>query len=428
MKILWLVNVIMPELSEFLGGKPSVFGGWLSGAMTAIRADDHELVICAASHDIKRIGRYDINSTVYYLFEQTDLSGMETAFRDILVRECPDIVHIFGTEYAQSLAMVRAADNDRLLITIQGALTYLYPLTFAGIPARICRDNPVHRFLRKKNLGGNSIELQKISFTERAEYEQEAIKRARYIHGGSKWGNAVGKQLNPDCTTFDCGLILRDPFYTDLRWCQSECETHSITAIFSYPIKGFHMLLRAMPEILKRFPDAKLHAIGQKLNVRNYRGIKRLTMDLAPDYNWYIQNLLDKYRLWDHVMFDGYLDAIQMRDRLLKSNVFVVPSILENQCTALGEALMLGVPCVATKAGAMPEYVTDGESALLYDFEDLDKLTDHICRIFADRNLADRLSEQAPILPQKLYDREDNGKKLINIYRTIDHNAKEAQQ
>ena len=426
MKILWLVNIVMPELAEHLGGKPSVFGGWLTGAMEAVRAAGHQLVVCTASPDTALQGRYEVNGTVYYLDRVKELSEMESRFRDVLEAETPDIVHVFGTEFAQSLAMVRAADKERLLVTIQGALNILYPLTYAGIPNRICRDNPLHRFLRSRHKGGESIEQQKRSFTERAAYEREALHAAKYIHGGSNWGNAFAKQMNPDCTTFDCGLILRDPFYTDLRWKAETCEKHSILAVFTYPAKGFHQILHAMPKILKQFPDAKLHAVGQRLNVRNYRGLKKLTMDLAPDYQWYVQCLMDKYQLWGNVVFDGYLDALQMRERQLNSNVFVAPSILENQCTALGEALMLGVPCVATRAGAMPEFVTEGESALLYDFEDVDQLADHICRIFADRELAEKLSCNAPVLPQKLYHREENGKKLIEIYRTIDRNAKEA--
>lgn len=428
MKILWLVNIIMPELAKHLGGKPSVFGGWLTGAMDAVRQQEHSLVVCTTSQNPKRPGRYEINGTVYYLERQDGLEQMEASFRGILQQEQPDIVHVFGTEFAQSLAMVRAADKERLLVTVQGAMNILYPLTYAGIPNRICRDNPLHRFLRSRCKGGESIEQQKRSFTERAAYEREALRAAKYVHGGSSWGNAFAKQMNPDCTTFDCGLILRDPFYTDLRWNPDECEKHSILAVFTYPAKGFHQLVKAMPKVLRRYPDAKLHAIGNRLNVRKYHGGKKLTMDLAPDYQWYVQGLMNRYSLWGHIAFDGRLDALQMRGRLLKSNVFVAPSILENQCTALGEALMLGVPSVATRAGAMPEFVTDGGSALLYDFEDVDQLAEHICRIFEDRELAVKLSQNAPILPQRLYDREENGRKLIEIYRTIDRNAKEANQ
>ena len=46
MKILWLVNIIMPELAEQLGRKPSVFGGWLIGAMNAVREHNPECMEC----------------------------------------------------------------------------------------------------------------------------------------------------------------------------------------------------------------------------------------------------------------------------------------------------------------------------------------------------------------------------------------------
>ena len=428
MKILWLVNIIMPELAEHLGGKPSVFGGWLSGAMEAVLTENHKLIICTSSGNSKRVGRYEIGENVYYVVDNKDANELEASFRTILCKERPDVIHVFGTEYEQSLAMVRASDKERLLVTIQGSLSVLYPLTYAGIPERICRDNSIHRFLRKKHRGGESIELQRISFEKRAKLEQEALMQAKYVHGGSEWGNAVGRQINPNCTVFDCGLILRDPFYTDIRWDLDACEEHSITAVFTYPIKGFHMILRAMPKILEAFPDAKLHAVGQKLNVRRYHGIKKVLMDLAPDYSWYVQGLMNKYDLWDNVVFDGYLDALQMRERQLKSNVFISSSIMENQCTALGEALMLGVPCIATRAGAMPEFINDGESALLYDFDDVDRLAAHVCKIFSDREYAKKLSLNAPVIPQKLYDRNKNREKLVEMYHTIDQNAKEANQ
>ena len=41
MKILWLVNIVMPELAVHLGEKPSVFGGWLSGNSDVLDTVDY---------------------------------------------------------------------------------------------------------------------------------------------------------------------------------------------------------------------------------------------------------------------------------------------------------------------------------------------------------------------------------------------------
>ena len=419
MKILWLVNIIMPELAEHLGQKPSVFGGWLTGAMEAVVRQGNQLVICTTVPNTDKPERYELKQAVYYLCTQGTLDDMEQQFRSLLEKERPDIVHVFGTEFPHSLAMARAADTDRMLITIQGSMAVLEKLVYAGIPDRICKDRLLHRLLRRCHKGGQSIDLQKISFRKRAVLEKETLSLAKYIHGGSEWGNRQGRAINPSATVFDCGLILRDPFYTDRGWSIDECEPYSICAVFTYPIKGFHQLLKAMPRILEQYPKAKLYAVGHRLNVRRYHGLKRQIMELAPDYQWYIQGLMDRNHLWDHVIFEGTLDASAMAERMRRSHVFVVPSIMENQCTALGEALMLGVPAVTTRVGAIPEYITEGESALAYDFDDTQALAEQICSIFESRALAQKLSLHAPVLPRQLYHRDKNSERLLEIYTQI---------
>ena len=67
MKVLWLVNGIMPDPAIHLGMAPSVFGGWLVGALGALRSTDYELVICTASKNEGLVGRYPLESAVYYI-------------------------------------------------------------------------------------------------------------------------------------------------------------------------------------------------------------------------------------------------------------------------------------------------------------------------------------------------------------------------
>ena len=97
MKILWLVNIVMPELAEHLGEKPSVFGGWLSGALEAIRSNGHELVVCTSRTGTDKTSRYSVNGVTYYLFPTGSVEEMEQSCRTILQDENPDVVHIYGT-------------------------------------------------------------------------------------------------------------------------------------------------------------------------------------------------------------------------------------------------------------------------------------------------------------------------------------------
>lgn len=426
MKILWLVNIIMPELAEHLGGKPSVFGGWLTGALEAIRKSENDLVI-VTNNSNKRPGKYVVNGIIYYITAGVEISEERKNFRKILDSEKPDVVHIYGTEFEQSWAMAQEADVTRTVATIQGPLIYYKDAVYGELPDRVCRDTWLHKLLRKLKKGGQSIELQRNSFAQRADLERKTLQHLKYIHGGSEWGNAVARSVHPGCTTFEGGLILRAPFYGKERWNWDSCEKHTVYILFSYPIKGFHQFLEALPIILDRYPDTKVHVVSSKLNVRHYQGFRKTIMNKAPDYQWYIQQRIEQLGLKDNLIFDGYLNAEQVKERLLKTHVFVSAAKIENQCTALGEALILGIPCVATFTGAIPETIEHGKSGFLYPFDSPYMLADYICKIFSDRDLAERFSKEGHRSSARTYDPEKNGKLLIEMYHTIDHNAKEAR-
>ena len=413
MKIVWVVNIVMPELAVHLGEKPSVFGGWLTGALEAVRAAGHGIVICTTRENAHAV-RFcpDLNTTYLLLDTQTDLSS-------VLQKEAPDLVHIWGTEFPQSHALAMAADPRKLLVTIQGSLEIIKDHARAGIPESLCRDTMLHRLLRKLHKGGQAIDLQKQSFEARAKFEVETLRRAKYIHGGSAWGNDVARAIHPGCTTCDANLLLRSSFYDAPLWDMDLCEKHTIYALCTYPLKGFHKLLEAMPMILARFPDAKIIAPGQGLVRRPYSGLRKAVMDAAPDYQWYLQGLMDQYGLWDHVEFVGYLSEDRVREQLYRANVFVSPSAMENQSTALGEAMLLGVPSVASRVGAMEEMIDSGEDGFLYDFENTEALAEQICRIFENRDLALEFSRKGRLHAARTYDREKNCRDLLNIYESI---------
>lgn len=62
----------------------------------------------------------------------------------------------------------------------------------------------------------------------------------------------------------------------------------------------------------------------------------------------------------------GKLTAGQMRDRYLASSLYVCCSALENSPNSLGEAMLLGMPCVSADVGGIPSMFTDGVDGILY--------------------------------------------------------------
>ena len=57
----------------------------------------------------------------------------------------------------------------------------------------------------------------------------------------------------------------------------------------------------------------------------------------------------------DKIEFLGRLSAEGMKQAYLDANVFVMPSTIENSPNSLGEAMLLGVPCVAADVGGVAE-------------------------------------------------------------------------
>jgi len=72
-------------------------------------------------------------------------------------------------------------------------------------------------------------------------------------------------------------------------------------------------------------------------------------------------------------------------------DVYLVASRQEGGPKALLESMATGVPLVTTRVGQAPEIVSDGESGLLVDVDDVDALAAAVLRIYTDAELRGRL-------------------------------------
>ncbi len=71
----------------------------------------------------------------------------------------------------------------------------------------------------------------------------------------------------------------------------------------------------------------------------------------------------------DRVEFSGWVD--NPRDYIPQFDIFAMPSRSEGFALAIVEAMLAALPVVATRVGSIPEAVTDGESGLLVDKDDV---------------------------------------------------------
>ena len=151
--------------------------------------------------------------------------------------------------------------------------------------------------------------------------------------------------------------------------------------------------------------------------MRDKNGLKeRLKL---KGYGKYIGSLIKKYQLQNSVEFTGFLTEENMIREYLNSHVFVSPSSIENGSNSVGEGQILGVPCVASYVGGVPNTVNHHETGLLYRFEEVEMLAQSIKRIFTDRALAERLSRNGIEIATARHHRKNNTDKMLSIYNSI---------
>jgi glycosyltransferase involved in cell wall biosynthesis len=416
MNILWVTNIALPEASLLMNEKPTPFGGWFVSASARLADEDSiELSIAFPKNGLRTVQILKGKKINYYAFplvseKDVSFNKRNSYLEKILDETRPNVVHIFGTEYPHTLAMVNACQKEKVVISIQGLISIIQRHYMSGLPENVQKRFTLRDFIKQDNLN-----QQQKKFIKRGEFEIEALQKVKHIIGRTTWDRACTFQINPDAQYHFCNETLSDEFYKHI-WDIGKCEKHSIfVSQGSYPIKGLHFMLEAMPLILKCFPDTKLYVGGQNIT-KTYTLKEKLKIS---SYGKYIKELIGRYKLRKSVVFTGILDEKQMCERYLKSNVFVCTSSIENSPNSLGEAMILGVPCVASDVGGVADLLNHREEGFVYQTDAPYMLAHYVCEIFANDDLALQFSKKAREHAIKTHNKEENTKRMMEIYREI---------
>ena len=90
----------------------------------------------------------------------------------------------------------------------------------------------------------------------------------------------------------------------------------------------------------------------------------------------------------DHVRLMGRVPAEPLVHAMLEAHLFVLPSYMENSPNSLCEAMLMGMPCIATNGGGTPTILKDGEEGLLVQPRDPWAMAGAILELIRKRNLA----------------------------------------
>jgi glycosyltransferase involved in cell wall biosynthesis len=161
--------------------------------------------------------------------------------------------------------------------------------------------------------------------------------------------------------------------------------------------KGVDVLLRASLLVREELPTATGYVVGSGEDAARLDGERRALN--AP------------------VQFLGTRnDARGLADAF---DVVVFPSRVEGMAVALLEAMALGKPIVASRAGGIPEMLDDGESGLLVDVGDEVGLASAIVTLLRDPDFGRRLGVRAREVVRERFSARTMAENYFDVYRAV---------
>jgi glycosyltransferase involved in cell wall biosynthesis len=419
MKVLWLCNMMLPNFAHALQLPVYPIGGWLSGMFNAVKSCKNiqiDLAFPLYAEETAQSTEYDghnyycFNTNVKDINENPALEAgrLVPFFCDVLNKAKPDVIHVWGTEYPHSLACVLACQKlglaSRVLVNIQGLVSVLAQHYFTGVP-----QMDAQYFIN----GRPSILKEKLSYEKRGKCEIELLKQVQHVSGRTEWDKACCLQINPQLQYHYCGEILREAFYKNNgTWQQNACIAQTIlVSNASYPVKGLHFLLEALPNVIKAYPNTKVLICGHDIiDVPN---------NSRSPYGQYLANLVEEYGLQSYLSFIGPQNEEEMCKQFLAANVFVCPSTVENSANSICEALMLGTPVVASFVGGTPSIIKHEQNGYLYPADETYMLAHYIIKIFNEPETLAQFAKEGTKTAMRFNGKEESLNALKNAYTTI---------
>jgi glycosyltransferase involved in cell wall biosynthesis len=162
---------------------------------------------------------------------------------------------------------------------------------------------------------------------------------------------------------------------------------------------GFEFLIKAMPMVLRSYPDSKVLIVGD-----------------GP----FRENLImhsDMIHVAEHLVLAGVRD--DMKEVLSAIDILVVPSLVEDFPVITLEGMAMAKPVVSSRIDGIEEQIDDGETGMLVPSWDANAIARAINRLINDRAFAENLGMKAREKVEKDFSVEKMISETQKIYDSL---------
>lgn len=323
----------------------------------------HEVTVWTTAHPDKHIEI--VNGVEIHYLDHTRAGSYFEGYWEEIKKRLKDNIHKFDIIHSQSSAGLSVVNMGiPLVTTFHGTaldevrtkinlMTLDDPISFIKMPLSLIRDIYGH-FRYATQIANNSDALIAISNEQEIIYNQiYKVKKVFKVYTGTD-----EKFFRPLAKIEDKNSIL--------MVCRIEKD------------KGIQYMVKAMPEVLKSIPDAKLRVIGD------------------GSYKPKIQKLINKLNLNDSVSLWGTVDMDMLPVYYNTHTIFVNSTIRQNGYDlTLIESMSCGRPTIATDIGSIPTLINDGENGILVEKKNLSELSSAVISLLTNKEDCQWLGEHA---------------------------------
>ena len=449
MKVLWITNTPCSS-AERNNGK--IFsGGWLSSLEKAVRNEiDLEIAFLSPEQEeedfifdgVRYHSIAPFASRCYLLFRLKRLLMSWTRqdriilgrIEEIIRRIRPDIIHVHGTE--KCFGLISAVPGGKagyfhaggkdipVVISIQGIMSEIVRKYYSGISAKDARkcENLSCRLHKR-----SAIRMYR-QLEHQARNEDIILRSAMFIIGRTEWDRELTGRRNPERIYFTVNEIMRAPFYnTPARDCNGRMNTvtpdengrsdstgHTtggkrltvkiVSTISDGIYKGYELLLKTACALRKSGIGYSWTVIGHSRGSGMVSMAEKSTGLKSEDLG---------------IRLAGRMDAGKLAMELSDADIYCQVSHIENSPNSLCEAMLAGLPSVATDVGGTGSIIDNGKTGLLVPDSDPVGMANAIIRLASDRELAEMMGKAARETALERHDPEKTRSRLLDTYRQI---------
>lgn len=311
----------------------------------------------------------------------------------------PDVIHVFGSEWC--FGQVAEFTNIPVVIHLQGSIppynNAFYP------PGYSFWTEYLYSITHLKLKSLLTLPLASLKRVTWKHQEEKTLSLVNNYMGRTDWDKSVINLYNPKANYFYCSEALRPSFINSAKsWTPTENKILRLTTT------GCSSLWKGLDTIVR---------VAKLLKDRNIE----FEWCLAGKINY--KELIEwKERIQMHsvnVRIMGMLNAEDLSDLLIKTDIYIHPAYIDNSPNSICEAQYLGLPIIATYVGGIPSLIENKIDGLLVPANAPYDLANEIINLSKDNNRQIMYSTNSRKKAIERHNPENIYKDLIYVYNTI---------